>query len=185
MGQTSDEIITRAVACRSGQPWRGMDGRRGKASISDYLTMLVAEAAGQEFSKPEHRRTLLPKLEPGRTKGAIEFKHMNISAIMLERGLPYVRGHAPADNYQAELATEVERRLRQPALLDSIQPRSLALPDKQLQQTTPPATQPAERWGGTLTTASCRKRTVVVASRENSSSSLLSRGIWLALDIRN
>lgn len=81
------------------------------ATVGDYLTMLQAEIRGERYSKSEHRRGLMPLLLPGRTEAAVEFKHRNISAVMLELGLPYIRGYRPARNYQGALAMEAQRRL--------------------------------------------------------------------------
>ena len=83
-----------------------------EATVADYLDMLVAETAGQRYSKADHRRRLRQQLNPVRTDSAIEFKHQNISAAMLDLGLPYIRGYKPLGNYQAALAAEIERRLR-------------------------------------------------------------------------
>lgn len=80
-------------------------------TVGDYLTMLEAELSGASYSKTEHRRRLLQHLSTGRTEAAVEFKHQNISAVMLELGLPYIRGYRPARNYQGALATEVQRRI--------------------------------------------------------------------------
>ncbi len=81
------------------------------ATVDDYLAMLEAELAEVPYSKAAHRRALLPRLNPVRTAAAVEFKHQNISAAMLDLGLPYIRGHKPLSNYQAALATEIRRHL--------------------------------------------------------------------------
>ena len=49
--------------------------------VADYFTMLENELLHKEYSKAEHRRSLAPKLG-GRSEGAIEFKHANISAVL-------------------------------------------------------------------------------------------------------
>ncbi len=46
--------------------------------------MLEAELEGESDSKVEHNRRL--QGVTGRTKGSIEFKHQNISAVALRRG---------------------------------------------------------------------------------------------------
>lgn len=105
---------------------RGVDWTAAEvtATVDDYLDMLVAEAAGRDYSKAEHRRALITRLNPGRTESAIEFKHQNISAAMVNLGLPYIRGYLPRGNYQAALATEVQRRLEaDPSLLAQVMPR--------------------------------------------------------------
>ena len=49
-------------------------------TIADYMSMLRLSQTGQDYSKAEHRRGLLERLED-RTAGAVEFKHQNISAV--------------------------------------------------------------------------------------------------------
>lgn len=47
-----------------------------------------------------------------RSEQAIEFKHANISAVLIELGLPYISGYKPRGNYQQLLRDEIEARLR-------------------------------------------------------------------------
>ena len=42
----------------------------------------------------------------GRTDPSIEFKHSNISAVLVERGQPYIDGYKPRGNYQRMLGDE-------------------------------------------------------------------------------
>src|SRR5262245_21117966 len=62
-----------------------------------------------------HRRGLLRdalrRLLPRRSNSAIEFKHANISAVLVSLGLPYIDGYKPRGNYQALLAEAVEAYL--------------------------------------------------------------------------
>jgi hypothetical protein len=67
--------------------------------VADYFRMLTLEIAGQDYNKAEHNRNLLPQLND-RTRGSIEFKHQNISAVMKELGRPYIRGYRPLPNFQ-------------------------------------------------------------------------------------
>lgn len=76
----------------------------------DYLTMLALELRGQDYNKAERNRDL-QKLLPGRSRGAIEFKHANVSAVMIELGYPYVDGYKPRSNFQGLLQDVVERRV--------------------------------------------------------------------------
>jgi hypothetical protein len=102
----------------SGGDWSNSEVR---AAVDDYLAMLTAEMTGQRYSKAEHRRALRPRLNAVRTEAAIEFKHQNISAAMLDLGLPYIRGYKPRGNYQAALAMEIRRRLEaDPRLLAAL-----------------------------------------------------------------
>jgi hypothetical protein len=70
--------------------------------VADYLDMLLREMRGEAYSKAEHRRALRQHLR-NRTEGSIEYKHQNISAILIDLGLPYIRGYKPAFNYQGLL----------------------------------------------------------------------------------
>lgn len=88
-----------------------------EAIVADHLQMLTLELAGQRYSKTEHRRRLRAKLN-NRSDGSIEFKHSNISAVLIHLGIPYIRGYQPRSNYQAMLADVVTDQLKQRSLLD-------------------------------------------------------------------
>jgi hypothetical protein len=79
-------------------------------AIADYMSMLSAELLGQPYNKTSHRNALLPFLS-GRTPGSVERKHQNISAVLIELGLPYISGYKPLGNYQALLAEQVVAHL--------------------------------------------------------------------------
>ncbi len=81
-----------------------------EAIVADYIDMLSRECRGEPFIKAEHLRVLQGKLN-NRSEGAIEFKHGNISAILLEEGHVYIRGYRPAKNYQRMLRDVVIDRL--------------------------------------------------------------------------
>lgn len=86
-----------------------------EAAVSDYFDMLAKELRGAVFNKAEHNRSLLPMLS-GRTRGSIERKHQNISAVLIEAGYPYIEGYKPLGNYQELLRTVVIQRLAGSAL---------------------------------------------------------------------
>ncbi len=74
--------------------------------VADYLEMLMKELVGQTYNKAERARNLLPRLN-GRTKGSIEFKRANISAVMIELDYPSVPGYKPRGNFQREGLVDV------------------------------------------------------------------------------
>lgn len=78
--------------------------------VADYFSMLSAELAGLPYSKTQHRRQLR-RLLPLRSDGSVEFKHQNISAVMIDLGFPYISGYLPRFNYQDRLHEVVEKRL--------------------------------------------------------------------------
>lgn len=82
-----------------------------EATVADYFDMLEREVRGQEYSKTAHRRRLAALLN-GRSDGAIERKHQNTSAVLIELGFVYVPGYKPLRNYQQLLFEVVDARLR-------------------------------------------------------------------------
>lgn len=77
--------------------------------VADYLEMLQLELAGVKFNKAERNRILRHRL--GRSRGSVEYKHRNISAVMAVLGLPFVWGYKPAANFQIRLIEIIEHQL--------------------------------------------------------------------------
>jgi len=67
--------------------------------VADYFILLSAELKGEHYSKADHCRALVPLLS-GRSGGSIEFKHQNISAVLINLGQQYIKGYLPRYNYQ-------------------------------------------------------------------------------------
>lgn len=80
------------------------------ATVADYLVMLNHELRHEPYNKKDHNRRLQALLHD-RPAGAIEFKHANISAILIELGFPYIDGYKPRANYQQLLKDEVAAQL--------------------------------------------------------------------------
>jgi hypothetical protein len=74
--------------------------------VSDYFQMLSSELMGKSYIKAEHRNSLIPLLNK-RSEGSIEFKHQNISAVLIHLGQPYIKGYLPRYNYQKILEEKV------------------------------------------------------------------------------
>lgn len=77
--------------------------------VADYFAMLGSELAGEIVNKAACNRAL-QQLIP-RSRGSIEFKHQNISAVMLGLGQPWIVGYKPAANFQNALVDGVLRWL--------------------------------------------------------------------------
>lgn len=90
----------------SGTPWRDDEL---DAIVRDYFNMLGMDLRQQCYVKAHHRAALMREL--GRTKGSIELKHQNISAVLDEIGLPWIRGYVPMSNYQGSIVQAIERYL--------------------------------------------------------------------------
>ena len=70
-----------------------------RALVEDYFAMLALERRGEPYRKAERVHALTARL-PGRTSGAIEYKHQNVSGVLYDEGFPYIDGFKPARNYQ-------------------------------------------------------------------------------------
>ncbi|MCA3237321.1 MAG: DUF3883 domain-containing protein [Curvibacter sp.] len=90
----------------------GADWSRAEveAIVDDYLAMLASELAGVPYNKTAHRQALLSRL-PDRSKSAVEFKHQNISAALLDAGMRPITGYKPLPNYQSLLTDVLAERL--------------------------------------------------------------------------
>jgi len=89
-----------------GKPWRDDEL---DAIIVDYFAMLTLELAGLSYVKAQHNAALMARL--GRSHRSVEFKHQNISAVLEELGLPWIRGYIPKPNYQNAIFDAIERYL--------------------------------------------------------------------------
>ena len=80
-------------------PWSNIEV---ELIVADYFSMLDSELRGVAYTKSEHRRAILPVLK-NRSEGSIEFKHQNISAVLINLGQPFIKGYLPRFNYQKAL----------------------------------------------------------------------------------
>ncbi len=81
------------------------------AIVADYFAMYQAELRQEPYNKTEHRRQIAPLLN-NRSDGSIERKHQNISAILIDLGMPYIAGYKPLRNYQTLLRDVVEEQVQ-------------------------------------------------------------------------
>lgn len=87
----------------SGEPWTR---RENVIVVKAYLEMLQAEQSGTPMVKAEVNREI--QSQTGRSRGSVEFKMRNISAVLQAMGRDWVAGYRPAQNYQSELAVAVQ-----------------------------------------------------------------------------
>ncbi len=79
--------------------------------VSDYFDMMHNELQGRKYNKSEHRRKII-KLLNNRSHGSIERKHQNISAALIDVGLPYIQGYKPLRNFQkSQLPDAIQKQL--------------------------------------------------------------------------
>ncbi|GAB5448758.1 protein NO VEIN domain-containing protein [Gymnodinialimonas sp.] len=92
----------------SGEEWSDWEN---DAIVADYFSMLIDELSGTRYNKAAHNRALQVLI--GRSKGSIEFKHQNISAVLKGLGETWISGYKPAFNFQKFLEDAVARCLQQ------------------------------------------------------------------------
>ncbi|MHC8508818.1 MAG: protein NO VEIN domain-containing protein [Rhodospirillales bacterium] len=90
----------------AGETWTGEEN---DLIVECYFAMLAEELAGRSYNKSEHRHGLMSRLD--RTKGSIEYKHQNISAVLMGLGEDWITGYRPAFNFQMSLVEAVVRWL--------------------------------------------------------------------------
>jgi Domain of unknown function (DUF3883) len=76
-----------------------------EAVVADYFDMLDAELRQEPYGKAPRNRRLQQRIS--RSRGSIEFKHQNISAVLVNFRLPFIRGYLPRQNYQLLLEQAV------------------------------------------------------------------------------
>ena len=96
--------------------------------------MLTAELEHRPINKAEHNRQL-QRLLPNRTRGAIEFKHANISAALIDLGYPYIEGYQPRSNYQQLLLEVITDRLAEDSALRAAAREAVQQPAMTVAQT--------------------------------------------------
>ncbi|AIB12899.1 hypothetical protein ABAZ39_13050 [Azospirillum argentinense] len=86
-----------------------------EAAVDAYLGVLQRQDSGAPFSKKAVVQAVAAALGT-RTEKAVEYKFLNISAVMASLGRPWVQGWAPLGNYQRLLEFVVRDRLTYGAL---------------------------------------------------------------------
>ncbi|WP_170403269.1 DUF3883 domain-containing protein [Ruegeria arenilitoris] len=127
----------------SGEEWSDWEN---DAIVADYFSMLTDELSGARYNKAAHNRALQELI--GRSKGSIEFKHQNISAVLKGLGETWIIGYKPAFNFQKSLEDAVARHLQQhggwltpshtPKMKASEPPRAIWIETPPTMQNTPP-----------------------------------------------
>ena len=106
--------------------------------LGSYFFMLADEHAGRPYSKKEQFLGVMKLI--GRSKGSVEFKHQNVSAVLDEIGLPWIQGYKPRDHYQDSLADAVGQYLiLHPDLLNLAKPGAIKTPAERDILVAPPA----------------------------------------------
>jgi len=89
---------------RIGEDWTSEEV---DAAVASYFEMLRLDASGEKYKKIDFNADLRMKL-CGRSKGSVELKHQNISAVLQSMDLPYIPGYKPRGNSQLLLRKAVQ-----------------------------------------------------------------------------
>lgn len=99
----------------AGDAWTDVEN---DVCVSAYLRLLEAELRDAHLVKTELNREV--QSATGRSKGAIEYKFQNVSAVLRDLNHPFVNGYKPAVNYQDSLTEAVLRALStRPSIADA------------------------------------------------------------------
>jgi hypothetical protein len=110
--------------------------------VADYFEMLADELAGRPYAKAVHNAALRERIP--RSRGSVELKHQNVSAVLEKLGMPWIPGYKPARHYQGTIAEAISRHLStDPAALDLSAPLP-RLPELESVFVSPPLTQTHE-----------------------------------------
>ena len=77
--------------------------------VADYFAMLAEHLAGRPYVKAAHNAALRERIP--RSRGSVEFKHQNVSAVLEKLGMPWIPGYKPARHYQGAIASAIARYL--------------------------------------------------------------------------
>jgi len=77
--------------------------------VADYFAMLGAELSGRPYIKSSHNAALVAQI--GRSRGSVEFKYQNISAVLDDLGIPWISGYKPRRNFQAAIFDAIDKYL--------------------------------------------------------------------------
>lgn len=75
--------------------------------VADYFAMRAKSLSGEPFVKARHYEAIVA--QTGRSKGSVERKYRNISAVLERLSLPWLLGYATARNFQGTLLNAVEQ----------------------------------------------------------------------------
>ena len=95
---------------RIGQDWSEDEVN---ATVDAYFKMLRLEANQTSYIKTDFNGELRLRLK-GRTKGSVELKFQNISAVLSNIGLPFIDGYKPRGNSQLLLRKAVQKYVLDP-----------------------------------------------------------------------
>jgi hypothetical protein len=96
-------------------------------TVASYFRMLRKELRGEPFVKSAENSLVSDEI--GRSRGSVEFKYANISAVLRDLRMLYIRGYRPRSNYQGALYQEVVRALEGDDALSELMEQQILRPE--------------------------------------------------------
>ena len=110
---TADFVLTIETSSQTRHPMhRTWTHTEVEIIVEDYFSMLRSEMLGKFYNKVDHCKKLVSRLNL-RIEHEIELMYQNISAALIELGLPSISRYKPLYNYQKELVPAVIREFLQ------------------------------------------------------------------------
>jgi len=106
-------VVERSGNKAAGRPetaGRDWSASENEIIVRNYLDLLAVEQRGERTNKAANNRNLQGLL-PGRSRGSIEYKLQNISAVLDSLERPWIAGYKPALNIQQSLIDAVTKVL--------------------------------------------------------------------------
>lgn len=89
-----------------------------RVAVEAYLWMRDQERLGKPYNKAEVNQQLREGPLSVRTKGSVEFRMQNISAVLAAEGEPWISGYKPAANVGVQMAQRLLHHLEALGALD-------------------------------------------------------------------
>ena len=89
------------------------------AAVDAYKSMLNKELVGEKFNKAEVNRELRGGALAQRSRGSIEMRMCNISAVLEANGQPYISGYKPRKNVGPRNTAMIEQALLDASSIDT------------------------------------------------------------------
>jgi 5-methylcytosine-specific restriction protein A len=82
-----------------------------QVAVEAYVLMLRIQQAGLPLNKVAVRNMFLPQLSRKRSAKSWDYRMCNISALLVDLDLPYVKGFKPLPNIGVNVRREISRAL--------------------------------------------------------------------------
>lgn len=88
-----------------------------EAAVKAYFDMLALESQGEKYSKAAVNRALRSNFLGNRSKGAVEFRMQDISAVLQELCHPIIKGYLPRGNVGVDVSERIKKIIFEKNLL--------------------------------------------------------------------